>query len=257
VIDGLTLNKVLPALLLPSGLAFWLCLYGAWKRKRWPVAAGLAIVLIAGCPVVADALLWTLEEPYGGSWAPRDGYEAVLVLGGYMEDYRGEEFEPQWAAHGDRLEAGIRLVQEGRAELLVLSAGDDRKTPSQGERARRVALGRGVPAGRIVVTGPVGNTSDEASEMAAMARRRGWTRVGLVTSAFHMRRALVQFRSQGIEPAPLATDFNRVREGRMVQDLIPNAEALMWSEKALREWMGIGVYSITSLGGGSRTKPAR
>jgi hypothetical protein len=42
-----------------------------------------------------------------------------------------------------------------------------------------------------------------------------------------MRRALVQFRGAGMEPAPVATDFNRVSEGRMVQDLIPNAEALM------------------------------
>ncbi|MBE0658986.1 MAG: YdcF family protein [Bryobacteraceae bacterium] len=247
MIDGLTLNKLLPALALPSGLAFWLCCYGAWKRKRWPVAAGLALVAIAGCPVVADGLLWTLEANYQGPWTPDRGYEAVLVLGGYMEDYQGEDREPQWAAHGERLEAGIRLVKQGRAGMLVLSAGDDRKELSQGERARRVAVARGVAEEKILVTGPVLNTEDEARAMAAIARARGWTRLGLVTSAFHMRRAMLQFSSHGIGPVALATDFNQARQGRLAQDLVPNAEGLMWSERALREWMGIGYYTLRRL----------
>jgi uncharacterized SAM-binding protein YcdF (DUF218 family) len=245
--DGLTLNKLLPALILPSGLAFWLCCYGAWKRKRWPVAAALALVAAAGCPAVADGLLWTLEAPYQGPWTPGGGYEAVLVLGGYMEDYRGEDFEPQWAAHGDRLEAGIRLVKQGRAGMLVLSAGDDKRELSQGERARRVAVERGIAEEKILVTGPVLNTEDEARAMAAIARARGWTRVGLVTSAFHMRRALMQFSGHGIGPSALATDFNQARHGRIAQDLMPNAEGLMWSERALREWMGIGYYTLRRL----------
>lgn len=247
VIDGLILNKLLPALVLPSGLAFCLCCYGAWRRKSWPVAAGLAVVAIAGCPAVADGLLWTLEAPYHGPWTPNEGYEAVLVLGGYMEDYQGEDREPQWAAHGDRLEAGIRLVKQGRAGMLVLSAGDDRKELSQGERARRVAVARGIAEEKILVTGPVMNTEDEARAMAAILRARGWTRVGLVTSAFHMRRAMLQFSNHGIGPSALATDFNRARHGRIVEDLMPNAEALMWSERALREWMGIGYYRLRSM----------
>ena len=246
MIDGLTLNKLLPALVLPSGLAIWLCGYGAWKRKRWPVVAALAMVAIAGWPVVADGLLWTLEEPYRGPWMPDGGYEAVLVLGGYMEDYQGEDREPQWSAHGERLEAGIRLVKQGRAGMLVLSAGDDWKELSQGERARRVAVARGIAEEKILVTGPVLNTEDEARAMAAIARARGWTRLGLVTSAFHMRRAMLQFSNHGIGPVALATDFNQARQGRLGQDLVPNAEALMWSERALREWMGIGYYRLKS-----------
>lgn len=122
MIEYFALNQVLPALVLPTGLTIWLCCYALWKRKQWPVAVAAGMLFVAACPAVANALLWELESPYRRS-IPADKFQAVYVLGGYLEAWQGEEREPQWNTSGDRLELGIRMVLDGRADVLVISSG--------------------------------------------------------------------------------------------------------------------------------------
>ncbi|MFN9905992.1 MAG: ElyC/SanA/YdcF family protein, partial [bacterium] len=48
-------------------------------------------------------------------------------------------------------------------------------------------------------------TAEEARDIGALGRRRGWNRLLLVTSAFHMPRALASFRRQsGLTVIPVA-----------------------------------------------------
>jgi uncharacterized SAM-binding protein YcdF (DUF218 family) len=249
LIDDLTLNKVLPALLLPTCLTLWLCAYGAWRRKRWPVFLGIGVLAVAGCPVVANGLLMTLEDRYRDAGRGLDQLDAVYVLGGYSESYQTEELEPQWNEAGDRLELGLRMVLEGRAGVLVLSAGGAEGILTEGARAKAIALRRGLREEQVVVTSAVNNTADEAQRIAALMGERGWRRVALVTSAFHMRRALMQMAVAGVDLMPAPTDFHAVEGGWRLQDLVPQGDALRWSEKALREWIGMGFYWVKGASG--------
>jgi len=246
LIDGMTLNKALPALILPTGLAILLCCYGIWKRKWGAVAAAAGLLAVAGCPAVSDMLLLTLEGPYQRKQQPSGAFDAVYVLGGYLDDYCGVDLEPQWDEAGDRLELGIRMVRDGRANVLVLSEGGSRRPP-EGERGKVIAGSRGIPEAQIIVTREVENTADEAQRIAALARERGWSRIALATSAFHMRRALQLMEEAGVPVTPAPTDFKAMGGQRRLEHFLPSGEGLKRSERALREWMGIGFYRLKRL----------
>jgi uncharacterized SAM-binding protein YcdF (DUF218 family) len=81
----------------------------------------------------------------------------------------------EWSEAVDRFEAGIELFQARKAPLLILTGGhvpwrpDDRP---EGEILRERAVKLGIPESRIMVTGKVGNTDEEAK--AVMNLFRNW-----------------------------------------------------------------------------------
>ncbi len=74
---------------------------------------------------------------------------------------------------------------------------------------------------------------------------RGLSTILLVTSALHMRRALVTFQAAGVNTIPAPTDFEVVeREVRTVLDWLPYAGALEGTTRALKEYLGFVVYRL-------------
>ena len=95
-------------------------------------------------------------------------------------------------------------------------------------------------------TPPVVNTAEEALAIRRLMPARQ-SRVLLVTSAFHMRRAQCLFERQGMQVLPFPVDFQA--RGRWAGPLwrdptqwLPSARALDNSSRALRELLGRLVY---------------
>ena len=95
-------------------------------------------------------------------------------------------------------------------------------------------------------TPPVLNTADEAVAIRRLLPARQ-SRVLLVTSAFHMRRAQRLFERQGLQVLPFPVDFQA--RGRWADPLwrdptqwLPSATALDKTSRALRELLGRLVY---------------
>ena len=67
----------------------------------------------------------------------------------------------------------------------------------------------------------------------------------LVTSAFHMLRAKVQFEAAGLRVEPYPVDFLVSSEKQVtIMDFLPSAGALSQTELALREFYGRAFYRI-------------
>lgn len=99
----------------------------------------------------------------------------------------------------DRLLKGLDLVKAGVAQRIVITrerkrVGDAWVT-SEADQARLLALGG---AAHVISTGTVTSTREEALRVAEMSRSRGWTRIVLVTSPFHSRRACATFEKAGV-----------------------------------------------------------
>src|SRR4029077_20890227 len=94
-------------------------------------------------------------------------------------------------------------------------------------------LGLGVPAEAIVDEGTSVNTIENIRNVRALV---GNGRIALITSAYHMPRALQLAALAGLDVAAFPTDFRSEREGRpMWENWIFSVDALELSSVALRE----------------------
>ena len=242
-------NKLLPIFVLPLGWVVALLIYGLARQRRRPLLAALIVLYVSSMPVVGNALFHRLETAY---WPLTvDGVEkadAIVPLGGIFGPAPAPGRLPNIGEAGERLEAGIQLWQKQRAPWLVFTGG---RMPwagpgeVEGAAGARAAIARGIPADNIVVTREVGNTADEARVVSALMRERGWHKIILVTSAWHMRRAARQFHKAGVDFVPFPVDYQvDPHIGLTLLDFLPRADGLRMTEYALREWYGIAFYAV-------------
>jgi len=135
------------------------------------------------------ALLYAVRHPLlrtaGRLWVVSDPVEqadAIIVLG-------DDNFV------GDRAAHAAELFRRGVAETVVASGRLLRPGVGMAEIIKRDLVMRGVPEASIVAFDhSAANTREEAVALDALLAGRGWSRVLLVTSNYHARRARFIFR---------------------------------------------------------------
>jgi uncharacterized SAM-binding protein YcdF (DUF218 family) len=243
----LILNKLLPLLLLPPGLCLLLIIAGLNFHKRYLVRSGLVLLWVLGAPLAGESMLRCVEWP--GRRIPVSqvrNADAVVVLSGMVNHIDGAPLG-EWNDSADRFEGGLDLFRAGKAPLLVFTYGQvpwQTNEAPEGQFLARRAMLAGVPGNAIRVTGPGGNTSEEAVEVSKLPGigKGAGKKIVLVTSAFHMRRAAMLFRRAGFDVEPYPVDF-RARAGSVsILSFLPDATAQGQSALAIREVIGICFY---------------
>jgi uncharacterized SAM-binding protein YcdF (DUF218 family) len=211
------LRKFVGLCLMPAGvvwlglLAFARVLAGSGLRRFAAAALALWVAYtLAGNAWLGGAMAGWLQRGYRSIDPFRQGpFDAVLVLGGGVDV--GDQGEPMLTAAGDRVVLAARLFRAGRTKLLVATgpvvalAGGRRASVAAATAAIWAQLG--VPAeGIVVLEGPRSTTAEVLALEQAVAQRR-WRRVGLLTSAWHLRRAMRLCARDGVEATPLPADF--------------------------------------------------
>jgi uncharacterized SAM-binding protein YcdF (DUF218 family) len=95
----------------------------------------------------------------------------------------------------ERLGRAIGLYREGYAPLLVFSSGYV-YTFREAQVMRALAIDNGVPASAIVLEERAKSTYDNVTFVDDLLRERGVHRILLVSSPYHMRRAVAVWRKQ-------------------------------------------------------------
>jgi len=207
----LYLNKLLPIFVLPLGWALALLLIALVRKRRWPLIVALVVLYVSSMPLVGDRLMRGIESRYPALAIDQvENADAIVALGGFIGPHVADGFLPNVGEAGERLEGGITLWQRKKAPWLVFTGGRmpwDTQSEVEGAVAKRAAVARGIPAEHILVTREVGNTSDEAHALEGLMRERGWRKIILVTSGWHMPRAAQLFRKAGIDFVPFPVDF--------------------------------------------------
>ncbi|MBM3809910.1 MAG: YdcF family protein, partial [Acidimicrobiia bacterium] len=104
----------------------------------------------------------------------------------------------------------------------------------------------GLPQDRIVTTGRVATTEEEADAVAGLLGAEGRrATVLLVTSAFHMARAQRLFEQVGLHVNPYPVDFSGAGRRRVSpRDLLPSPGDFALTHRALRELYGRAFYRL-------------
>ena len=198
--------------------------------------------MLAGVTLLA-ATVWFLFD--GGSFLVREDplqrADAVFVLAGTRTE--------RW------LEA-LDLYRQGYAPLIVLSPdrpeiGEQQirrmgiRFPREPDVARDAMIQMGVPAAAILAPdGYVDNTAAEAEWLRALATRRGWHRVIVVTSKFHTRRAGFAFRraftGSGITILVRASQHDPSDPAHWIRTRPDFRFGLSEWEKIVAYWFGVG-----------------
>jgi uncharacterized SAM-binding protein YcdF (DUF218 family) len=246
----------------PLGL-LWLCLCGLFcvllARRQWRWAWVALGCVVAGS--VAEAvrlparLLAGQERPYlRQTGAPIEPADAVLVLGGSAHASANSILGLEFSDAADRIMTGLALVRRGRGRVLVLSGGG-RSTlhrtgvPAEVQRARDWISSWDLAPVPIEVLDWCLDTHEEALRHASLARKNGWKRVILVTSAWHMRRSVAAFRKAGIvEVVPVACDFRGTSSLSEARELpfVPCTKSLVLLDLWAEETLGYAYYRLRS-----------
>ena len=241
------LHKLLPALVSPMAILAALLVLALLVRARWPRVLALALLLIVSSPLVAERAMRHLER--GHPPIALDGVppvDAIVVLGGMVRTVPRPDggILHEFTDRVDRLEAGLALLALGKAERIVFTRGQAPWSVGrpEGEHLRERAIARGVDPDRIALTGIARNTEEEAAAVAAMTG--AGERVALVTSAFHMPRAVRVFEARGVDVVPVPVDYMSSAGRLKPTDLLPDGEAVMKVSLFVREMIGRAWYAL-------------
>jgi uncharacterized SAM-binding protein YcdF (DUF218 family) len=220
------------------------------RLARWSFRATLIALLTIGIFPMGEVLLRPLEAEFSPRAAPAQ-IDGIVVLGG-VEDQRATAAwgEPQLTEAAERLTAAAALAIAHPEARLVFSGGSGRLRntvlgqPEIPSVAVDFFVSLGIAPARIIWEDQSRNTAENARfsyEVAAPASGETWI---LVTSAFHMGRALASFDAAGwddIIPHPVDYRTGRLSDG-IGWDLSGNLEVL---NIAIKEWVGRLAYRLT------------
>lgn len=225
------------------------------KARRAAILLGLAataLSVVGGTPLSAR-LLATLEAPYRGRVPAPGAVQAVVVLGGGFMTAPDEPAGFKVNGAFDRVTAGLAALDRGVSTNLVFGGGAtpiDGRAHRDNEAAAPWVLRRVPPTSRVWLLDACRNTRDEAVRTADLARRQGWRKVGLVTSAWHLPRSVAAFEREGMEVVPMGCSFegtHRLR-GPNRWTIVPNPTDLHLADRWVHEVVGRVYYRLRGWG---------
>ena len=236
--------KIIGLLALPPGLV-WLALMalagwpGLVRRARALAALVLIVYTLAGNAWLGAFLLGRLEAPYAGMSRPSGRFDAICALGG------GSSARPDGRAQlgpaGDRLLVPARLYLSGLAGELVASGRnvtDISGSRSLADDTAEIWRDLGIPQNAITRLSEPRTTQEEIREYRKLITSRQWRRVGVCSSAWHLRRVERICRSQGVDMIPVPADFLSGPLPRSPLYAVPQARGFQNVQKALWEYLG-------------------
>ena len=220
------------------------------RLARWSGSVTLAALLTVSILPIGDILLRPLEAEFPPRVAPAH-IDGIVVLGG-VEDPRATAAwsEPQLNEAAERLTAAAALAIVHPEARLVFSGGSGRLRntvlgqPEIPSVAVDFFVSLGIDPDQITWEDQSRNTAENARfsyEVAAPASGETWV---LVTSAFHMGRALASFEAAGwgdMIPGPVDYRTGSFSDG-IGWNLSGNLEIL---NIAIKEWVGRLAYRLT------------
>lgn len=238
---GFFLKKTVAYFIEPMGMVLALFVIGLYfllvKKhglSKLFLSATLGLLLLYSYPPFANYLIGNLESKY-----PKYDHSASLsyihVLGG------GHNVDPEQPLSSQIGSASIKRNLEGilihkqieNSKIIFTGYEGSTNIPTAVMNAR-LAKALGVKEGSLIVNGAPRDTKQEAEFAKSIVGNASFI---LVTSATHMPRAMMIFKSKGLNPIAAPTNFLKTEFNGYFE--APKVESFYHSKIAMHEYIGI------------------
>lgn len=242
------LEKWLTANLLPVGLlwnAFLLsAIFQYWrgfKNRSIPLFIHAALIWIVGNPVLGYYLMLHQESQFAtvGPLEVLDRFDAIVMLGGCTGRLPGGRAEV--TSEGQRLVSSVEFFHADKASWIITTGRRNDDDPGDESLvAANIMIGLGVPIERILRL-PASNTYEEIVSVKQLLNEHPEKfpsqRIGIVTSAFHMPRAMRLAKHAELTLIPLPSGHRAISRVWKPTDLVPNAETVSNNSYLFKEFL--------------------
>lgn len=247
-------GKILWLLLQPSMLIMLAIFFGAllalrprWVRVgRWLLAVGLVGLLVCGVSPLSLVLTSVLEGRFQRPDLDKGGPIAgIIILGGAESSSVPPELElASLNEAAERMTEGAALALRLRTVPVVFTGGNSNlitDAPPEADVARRLLAALGVEERRMILESRARDTFENAQFTQALTQPKPGQRWLLVTSAWHMPRAMGCFRKAGFDVEAWPVDYRSIRPFTLDLNFI---EGLRRTDSAFKEYVGLAAYYL-------------
>jgi uncharacterized SAM-binding protein YcdF (DUF218 family) len=208
------------------------------KKKSDSLILLLCIIFIygAGIAPVANYFCYYLEKDYihKPDTGAKNNIDVIVVLGSGTKEINTSSDAVNTEIESLRVLHAVEVYHKTGAKYFVCSGKGDEKV-SQAETMARLAGHLGVPGEKIKIEPNSGNTSQNAGMVNKMFSNKN-VNIGLVTSAFHMKRSEREFRKYFNNVLPLPAHYlYSLSAGNAVVRYMPQSAELYKTSIAFRE----------------------
>ncbi|HUI97721.1 MAG TPA: YdcF family protein [Xanthobacteraceae bacterium] len=250
------LSKMLGFFALPSDIAATLAALGVvllFSRFRQIGRAlatvGVVLLVVAGLSPLGNALMLPLEDRFP-PWDPARGAPTgIVVLGGAIgPEISAARHTPDLNESAERITATAALARKYPAARIIYSGGNARLVLMGGieaDFAVDLFESLGIPRARIETERASRNTIENATFSKALARPKPGERWLLVTSAYHMPRAIGTFRRVGFAVEAYPVDWRTRGPIDLALPFESITAGLRRTDTAVHEWIGLVAYRLS------------
>ncbi len=250
------LSKTLGFFAVPSNLIISIGLLGAvllttrFHRAGQQLTAGSLVTLaVLGLSPVGNALMLPLEQRFPPWDRGRGAPDGIIVLGGAISpDVSAARNEVALNEFAERMTAAVVLAQRYPAARILFTGGSGALTPDESAEAQialRLFASFDIARARILVEDRSRNTIENAEFSKEIAQAMPGERWLLVTSAYHMPRAVGAFRKVSFAIEPYPVDWRTSGQADLLGSFQILSGGLQRTDTAVREWAGLVVYWLT------------
>ena len=249
----LLLSKALSQLILPPGGLILLTLLGlAFHKKVWGkplIIFSMALLWLLSTEPVRDALTSQLEFQYPALNIEKlDNKQTPIVLlgGGIYEhppEYQGQDSLGHYSMM--RTIYAVKIAKQTGADIYPTGGKPlSENNEAEGDVMKRWLIGFGIPPASIHAENTANTTWENAILTKALLKEQGQNTIILVTSAWHIPRAVWCFEAQGLNVIPAPTDYLTENEPYDLRSFLPRWNVLNDSSHALHEYLGLLFYRL-------------
>lgn len=253
----LSLKKILASIFSPLSLCIEMIACGllllCFSRKqnigKTLIVLGFILLVVSGYEGVSGRIIYTLESQYppinltqvippGGIVNAQGSVKWIVVLASGIAGDATLPYQLQVSHHSRvRLMEGIRLHRLLPGSKIILTGGTGFDGSPEATTMSRVAEELGVGRADMVLEVESRDTKDHPHYVRDIVHDEPFI---LVTSAFHMPRAVRLFEKQGLIPIPASTGHwvPPMQFWSMV-NLFPSSTGVRLAELAYHEYLGL------------------